>query len=90
LLKLSLTHDPAAAFHPKVEGLVFAGHTHCGQISIPWYGGIYVPTTAPRGAHCGMYEDDKVQLFVSSGVGTSVLPFRFNTQAEWDFITLTY
>ena len=90
LLKLSLTHDPAAAFHPKVEGLVFAGHTHCGQISIPWYGGIYVPTKAPREAHCGMYEDDKIQLFVSSGVGTSVLPFRFNTQAEWDFITLTY
>lgn len=89
LLRLSLTHDPAAAFYPEMEGLIFAGHTHCGQIVIPWFGALYVPTKAPKEAHCGMYNDEKIQLFVSSGIGTSVLPFRLNTQAEWDFITIT-
>lgn len=89
LLRLSLTHDPAAAFHPEMEGLIFAGHTHCGQIVIPWFGALYVPSKAPKEAHCGMYKDEKIQLFVSSGVGTSVLPFRLNTHAKWDFITIT-
>ena len=88
LLKLTLTHD-AAAFHPEMQGLIFAGHTHCGQIVIPWFGALYVPTRAPKEAHCGMYKDEKIQLFVSSGIGTSILPLRLNTQAEWDFITIT-
>lgn len=89
LLKLTLTHDPAAAFHPEMQGVIFAGHTHCGQIVIPWFGALYVPTEAPKEAHCGMYKDEKIQLFVSSGIGTSILPLRLNTQAEWDFITIT-
>ena len=87
-LKITLTHDPAGAFNPKVEGLVLAGHTHCGQISIPLLGPLYVPTQAPREAHCGLYKDKQRQVFVSSGIGTSVIPLRFNAKASWDLITI--
>ena len=87
-LKITLTHDPAGAFNPKVEGLVLAGHTHCGQISIPLLGPLYVPTQAPREAHCGLYKDKQRQVFVSSGIGTSVIPLRFNAKASWDHITI--
>ena len=86
--RVSLTHDPSGAFHPSVEGLVLAGHTHCGQIRIPFFGPIYVPSDAPDEAHCGLYEDDQRQVFVSSGIGTSVVPLRFNAQSQWDLITL--
>ena len=87
-LKITLTHDPAGAFNPKVEGLVLAGHTHCGQISLPLLGPLYVPTQAPREAHCGLYKDKQRQVFVSSGIGTSVIPLRFNAKASWDLITI--
>ena len=87
-LKITLTHDPAGAFNPKVGGLVLAGHTHCGQISIPFLGPLYVPTKAPKEAHCGLYKDEQRQVFVSSGIGTSVIPLRFNAKASWDLITI--
>lgn len=85
---VSLTHDPAAAFDDRIFGLVLAGHTHCGQIRLPLLGALYVPSDAPKLAHCGLYEDGQRQVFVSSGVGTSVLPIRFLAQAQWDLITL--
>lgn len=88
LLQITLTHDPAGAFHPRVAGIVFAGHTHCGQIKLPLVGSVWIPSDAPAGATCGLYKDDERTLWVSSGIGTSVLPFRFGAQAEWDFITL--
>ena len=89
-LQITLTHDPAGAFSPKVKGLVLAGHTHCGQISIPFIGPLYVPSQAPTEAHCGLYQDEQRQVFVSSGVGTSIIPLRFNAQASWDLITIHY
>ena len=87
-IKVSLTHDPAGAFHSDVNGLVLAGHTHCGQIRLPFVGPVYVPSDAPAEAHCGLYSDDQRQVFVSSGIGTSVIPLRFLAQSQWDFITI--
>ena len=87
-LLISLMHDPAGAFHPNVEGIVLAGHTHCGQISIPFLGPIYTPSSAPSDAQCGLFQDEKRVLFVSAGVGTSVIPLRFNTQSSWDLLTI--
>tara|TARA_B110000503_G_C7134645_1_gene408296 strand:- start:350 stop:1162 length:813 start_codon:yes stop_codon:yes gene_type:complete len=87
-LHISLAHDPAAAFDPRIRGLVLAGHTHCGQIALPFVGPLYVPSAAPKEAHCGIYEDGQRQVFVSSGVGTSVIPLRLFAQSQWDLITL--
>ena len=87
-LLISLMHDPAGAFHPNLEGIVLAGHTHCGQVFIPFLGSIYTPSSAPKDAQCGLFQDEKRVLFVSAGVGTSVIPFRFNTQSSWDLITI--
>lgn len=88
-LKLTITHDPAGAFDDRVRGLVFAGHTHCGQISLPRIGPLWAPTRAPRAAYCGVYSDDQRTLFVTSGLGTSILPIRLGAQAQWDLVTLT-
>ena len=89
LPKITLTHDPAGAFYPDVEGVVFAGHTHCGQIRLPIIGSPWVPSDAPDDATCGLYEDAKRFLWVSSGVGTSILPIRLGAQSQWDLIEMS-
>ena len=88
LPKLTITHDPAGAFDHRVKGLVIAGHTHCGQISLPFIGPLWVPTDAPSFAHCGLYRDQFRTLFVTSGIGTAMLPLRYGTQSQWDLISL--
>ena len=86
--KLTITHDPAGAFDRHIKGLVIAGHTHCGQVSLPFIGPLWVPTDAPSFAHCGLHEGGNITVFVTSGVGTSILPLRFGAQSQWDFISL--
>ena len=90
LPKITITHDPQGAFEPGVEGLVFAGHTHCGQVTFPIIGPLKVPTKAPRKAICGLYQDSKRTLFVTSGVGTSIVPIRYGAQSNWDLINLSF
>ena len=90
LPKLTITHDPAGAFDGRIKGLVIAGHTHCGQISLPLIGPLWVPTDAPSDAHCGLYEDQDRSLFVTSGVGTAMLPVRYGAQSQWDYLSLEY
>ena len=88
LPKITITHDPAGAFDYRVRGLVLAGHTHCGQISLPFVGPLWVPTDAPNNARCGLYRDEYRTLFVTSGVGTAILPLRYGTKSQWDSIYL--
>ena len=87
--KFTMTHDPAGAFDRRVKGLVIAAHTHCGQISLPFTGPLWVPTDAPSYAHCGLYEEDDLTVFVTSGVGTTILPIRYRAQSHWDMVTLS-
>ena len=88
--KLSITHDPSAAFYKDVKGLIIAGHTHCGQVSIPFIGALWVPSSAPSEGHCGLYVDRERTLFVTSGVGTSILPLRYGAQSQWDLLIIQY
>ena len=86
--KLTITHDPAGAFDRRVKGLVIAGHTHCGQVSLPFIGPLWVPTDAPSVAHCGLHEGGNITVFTTSGVGTAILPLRYGAQSQWDFVSL--
>ena len=90
LPRLSITHDPAAAFYKEVNGLVIAGHTHCGQISMPLIGPLWVPSKAPSKGHCGLYVEKERTVFVTSGVGTSIFPLRYGAQSQWDLINIQY
>ncbi|MEM7047690.1 MAG: metallophosphoesterase [Pseudomonadota bacterium] len=90
LPQITVTHDPMGAFYPSLRGLVFAGHTHCGQVRLPLVGPLWVPTRAPNAARCGLYRDEQRTVFVTSGVGTSILPIRYGAQAQWDLIELTF
>ena len=86
---ITLTHDPAGAFQIGMEGLFISGHTHCGQISFPFIGPLWVPTEAPEEAHCGLYQDNMRTVFTTSGVGTTILPIRYGAQSNWDRLSIT-
>ena len=84
---VQLTHYPSAAFKPNSSGIWLAGHTHCGQVRLPLLGPLWVPSHAPKESHCGLYEDEVKKVFVSSGVGNSVLPLRFLAQSQIEILT---
>jgi uncharacterized protein len=86
--KLTITHDPAAAYFTEEPGLYLAGHTHCGQISFPLIGPIWIPSEVPREASCGLYTHEEKTIFVSSGIGTSLANIRFGTNSEWDLLEI--
>jgi predicted MPP superfamily phosphohydrolase len=70
-----LTHNPdVVADCPRTVPLVLAGHTHGGQVTVL---GRHVHTVSERTRNRysrGWYADDR--LFITSGVGCSVLPVR--------------
>jgi predicted MPP superfamily phosphohydrolase len=86
---LLLTHSPDIVPDlPRPVAAVFAGHTHCGQIRFPFIGALtYVSRYGDRFA-CGDIDDRGQRVFVGAGLGTSLLPLRFNTPPDAWLVTL--
>jgi predicted MPP superfamily phosphohydrolase len=81
---LVMMHDPFSfAAMPRTRGLVVAAHTHGGQISLPGYGALIVPGRAPREWAHGWIAHKDNRMYVTSGLGVSILPVRFNMRPEW-------
>lgn len=78
-----LTHSPDVFPElPPRAALTLAGHTHGGQVYVPFLGRLVVPSRyGPRYALGHILEGGR-QLFVGSGIGTSILPVRFLTPPE--------
>lgn len=78
-----MMHDPANAPALPARSLVaFAGHTHGGQVRLPFFGALLTPGRAPRQHAYGWIPDVPAPTFVTAGVGTSILPIRFNCPPE--------
>nr|WP_305959290.1 metallophosphoesterase [Aurantiacibacter sp. 219JJ12-13]MDP5262698.1 metallophosphoesterase [Aurantiacibacter sp. 219JJ12-13] len=81
--RLILSHSPDIFPQaPADVPLVLAGHTHCGQIRYPWGG---APATMSRYGDrfaCGVTVEGGKTVIVGAGLGTSLMPVRFNTQPE--------
>ena len=60
--------------------LILSGHTHGGQVNI--FG--IIPFLPPGSGKFvkGWYKDERKNLYVSKGIGTSLLPIRFGARAE--------
>ena len=82
-LLLVLTHSPD--IFPQVPGrveLTLAGHTHGGQVALPGFGALLVPSSFGKRYEGGLITEDGKKLLVSRGLGTSLLPVRFNCRPE--------
>jgi len=78
-LKILLAHSPqiigVAGGRVKV---VLAGHTHGGQVVLPLLGPLWVPLPRKyRRYLAGVFVEGGTSMYVSRGVGTSLLPVRF-------------
>jgi predicted MPP superfamily phosphohydrolase len=78
--------DQLPAITSARPSLLLAGHTHGGQIRIP-----FLPPVKPIGAGRfleGWYHDTLAPLYVSRGIGTTGIPARFRCPAELPVFTL--
>ncbi|HSV29675.1 MAG TPA: metallophosphoesterase [Candidatus Omnitrophota bacterium] len=86
---IALMHDPASLSEAAGRAmLVLAGHTHGGQVRLPLVGSPVVPGRAPRRMAYGLMVEQGQLLYVTSGIGTSILPVRFNMPPEIVLLTL--
>lgn len=93
---LGVTHAPyrrvLQSFENDKADLVLAGHTHGGQICIPFYGALVTNCDLPQGQAKGFskFGESEMPMHVSAGVGTS--PFaqiRIACRPEATLITLS-
>ena len=68
--------------------LMIAGHTHGGQVRFPVLGTPIVPSAFGQKYAGGHIREDGKDLFVTTGIGTSLLPFRFLVPPEIAVLTL--
>ncbi|HEY2866027.1 MAG TPA: hypothetical protein VGJ02_02950, partial [Pyrinomonadaceae bacterium] len=68
--------------------LMLAAHTHGGQVWLPLIGSPIVPSSYGQKYARGHVRDNGVDMFVTTGVGTSILPFRFMVPPEIAVLTL--
>ncbi|WP_423924247.1 metallophosphoesterase [Frigoribacterium sp. 2-23] len=95
---IGVTHAPYQrvlnSFVNNGADVIFAGHTHGGQIQIPGYGALVTNCDIPRGKVSGLstwhHARKSSYLEVSAGLGTSIYaPIRFDCRPEAVIVTLT-
>jgi predicted MPP superfamily phosphohydrolase len=87
---LLLSHGPDIFPSLPAGSVLLVGHTHCGQVALPFYGAITVPSDYGTRYACGRYDERGKTMIVSGGVGTSVIPFRLAAPPDWWLITITH
>lgn len=86
---LLITHNPDV--FPSIPDrvcLTIAGHTHGGQVALPFFGRLIVPSVYGDRYAIGHIQEHGKHLFVTSGVGTSIIPVRFRVPPEIVFLTV--
>lgn len=87
---VAVTHNPDVfpEIPPRVL-LTLAGHTHGGQVRFPFFGTPIVPSRyGSRFVQGHIFENGR-HLFVTSGLGTSIIPARFRVPPEIAMLRLS-
>jgi predicted MPP superfamily phosphohydrolase len=95
-IPLVLTHTPDLAH--KLSGefpVVLAGHTHCGQVVLPWLGPILTRSPMQQWRplydtryRCGVVRDVNRTVVVTAGVGSGTSPVRLGAPPDWWLLTV--
>ncbi len=101
LFTLLLMHSPDGIAEAVVRGVdvVLAGHTHGGQVRLPFFGAPYTHSLLGRRMSDGYYSRGRLrraigirpgrtQLYVTRGIGVSGLSLRFGARPELTVLTL--
>jgi predicted MPP superfamily phosphohydrolase len=88
-----MVHEPDYADtvmqHPRGQfvNLVLSGHSHGGQVRIPFYGPLILPPMGQKYV-MGHFRFGNMHLYVNRGIGSVGLPFRLNCPPEITVHTL--
>lgn len=76
--KFLIMHEPdyIDRFNYKDFNLVLAGHSHNGQVRLPIFGALILPPGA-KNYYEPYYKLNNTEFYISSGLGTSTINFRF-------------
>jgi uncharacterized protein len=79
-----LAHEPDFADKSKLTGrfdLQLSGHSHAGQIRIPFLRPLVLPTFAKK-YYSGLYQFGQMKLYTNRGLGMTGFHLRFNCRPE--------
>ncbi len=87
---LMMVHEPdmlPAVARLNGVDLMLSGHTHGGQVRLPFLPPLMLPPLGQRYVE-GHFRMGKTQLYVNRGIGAVALPFRFRCPPEITELTL--
>ena len=92
---IALEHSPDilpvitgdTSISPELK-LILAAHTHGGQVWLPVFGRPVIPSSFGQKYAYGHIRKNGVDMFVTSGIGMSVLPIRFMVPPEIAVLTI--
>jgi uncharacterized protein len=92
-IKILLSHNPdinddISLSRERID-LVLSGHTHGGQVVVPFLGQPVMPSKFGQKYRQGLVRDGERQTYVSRGVGCLLAPIRLNCMPEATVVTLT-
>lgn len=88
--RLLLAHTPELYEEAAARGidLYLCGHTHAGQLCLPFLGPVLLNAVCPRSYASGRWRHGGTQGYTTAGIGCSLLPVRYNCPPEIAVIEL--
>lgn len=85
-----LAHSPERIRQasPKGVSLYLAGHTHGGQIRLPWIGALISNARCARSQIWGPWRHNNMAGHTTAGIGATDVPVRYNCPPEAALLTL--
>lgn len=89
IYKILLLHEPdkILEFDYSNYDLILAGHSHNGQIKLPFIGALYTPIGSKK-YYDEYYDLGNTKLYISSGIGTSKLKMRLFNKPSFNLYRL--
>lgn len=90
-IRILLAHEPQAFPHyTEYADIIFSGHTHGGQIRLPFIGGLAAPDQGlfPK-YDAGEFQEGESTMFISRGLGNSLFPIRVFNRPEIVSVTVS-
>lgn len=88
---LSHTPDPYKELIASGADVIFCGHTHGGQIRLPFWGPIVTRTSAPRRMVSGLHRVEDAFVHITTGLGSGKFSYpRFMCLPEVTIFTISF
>jgi predicted MPP superfamily phosphohydrolase len=85
---LSHSPDPFPTLPAEAGLIMLAGHTHCGQVRLPFVGALSTMSDFGERYACGRVRERGNILIVTAGLGTSGLPLRLGAVPDLWLVTI--